>query len=594
MRIRKHILAGALAAVLGIAAFSASAMAAAASPSLIDTNRSASLTLYKYDLTEAEENGLSLGEAGNGTVNTQVEQSFADYALKGVKFTYYRIADVDMHTQITSPGQAEVKVVYGLDADSLAQLQSLGLDMSKAVKTASGRTYFTSNVLSETLQGALARDEIGTRNALEDYCIAHGSVMTETGASGKTSVNGLALGMYLVAETYVPDNVVSTVNPFLVSLPMTDPTGESWMYDVTVYPKNETGDPTLSKEVAEVTSAAAITYADTATASDGDVLAYRVTSQLPRITSHATYLTEYTFVDTLSPGITYTKNDVTLTWKSGSDQKAVWTQTDATPKFTVSYQTDAGDNEIMTIQMTEAGLAEINPAYSEYNLVIDYRCTLNKDETVVYGDTGNPNEVVLTWRRTNRDYSKTLKDDCIVYTYGLALTKEFQSAGGDPTKAEFVVRNASDGYYIKAVKLKDGVYAADGTIDGTKDTATVFTPDAKGSLTILGLEDDTYYAEEIATAEGYLLLKDEIEIRIVSTAGDHSRVGSAFVNGEETTMAKSGLSANALVPLTVINTLMPKVPLTGDDGLFLIPLFGSMLAFASVGVFLLLRRRYSR
>ena len=59
-------------------------------------------------------------------------------------------------------------------------------------------------------------------------------------------------------------------------------------------------------------------------------------------------------------------------------------------------------------------------------------------------------------------------------------------------------------------------------------------------------------------------------------------------------MTKSGLSSNALVPLTVINTRMPSVPLTGDNGLFLIPLFGSMLGFASAGGFLLLRRRYSR
>lgn len=39
---------------------------------------------------------------------------------------------------------------------------------------------------------------------------------------------------------------------------------------------------------------------------------YQLISTLPSITSESTYLTCYTFVDTLSKGLTYNKNDVAL------------------------------------------------------------------------------------------------------------------------------------------------------------------------------------------------------------------------------------------------------------------------------------------
>ena len=49
-------------------------------------------------------------------------------------------------------------------------------------------------------------------------------------------------------------------------------------------------------------------YRDTTTASEGDLLDYILVSKLPHITSEATFLSEYTFQDTLSGGITYNKD----------------------------------------------------------------------------------------------------------------------------------------------------------------------------------------------------------------------------------------------------------------------------------------------
>ncbi len=81
-------------------------------------------------------------------------------------------------------------------------------------------------------------------------------------------------------------------------------------------------------------------------------------STLPSITSESTYLTCYTFVDTLSKGLSYNKNDVVLeffTDAACTRSVAHWTEEDG--KFTVAYNTTADNESVMTIEMTAAGLS---------------------------------------------------------------------------------------------------------------------------------------------------------------------------------------------------------------------------------------------
>ena len=117
-----------------------------------------------------------------------------------------------------------------------------------------------------------------------------------------------------------------------------------------------------------------------------------------------------------------------------TDPVAKWAETDG--KFTVTYSNvDTGESQ-MTIAMTADGLKEMNTAvysdasmvnsgYSDCTLRITYAATVNSSADVVYGDNGNPNEVVLTWKRTSQNSYDTLKDDAKVFTYGLELTKLF-------------------------------------------------------------------------------------------------------------------------------------------------------------------------
>ena len=568
----------------------------------IDTSKKASLSIYKYDITKASSDGAWDAESyvSTGLHDDAVVDKLAKYAIQGVEFTYLRVADVTMSNEVVD-GQRTVGVLYGFDNSerSNAVLSAIGLTAADAHKTENGINFFTSDMLNNKLAAALAANATTVKNALETAVRNGGIALTETDATGHTSADQLEQGLYLVVETRVPENVTSTCNPFFVSLPMTTIDGAAWNYDVTVYPKNQTGNPTLDKTVREAKNSTGkntgsltdITdgYAHTATASVGDTVDYQIISTLPTITSKASSLSEYTYADTLSKGIRYNKNDVVIEFfrdAGCTDKIATWAENSG--KFTVDYD-DAANT--MTIRMIESGLSEINEAatvyinsvkrgYSDCAMRITYAATLTADAKM--GDTDNPNEVVLTWRRTNNTYFDTLKDCCHVYTYGIDVLKQFSDGKGDIQDVKFLLHNDSDDCYIIA-DLKDGIYYAKG-ITTKKSDATTFVPNSSGHIIVKGLEDDSYSLTETATDKGYVLLRDAVKI-VIKTAenGQCEKCGaklltaSATVNDKDVTMT----DGNAIVPLTVVNNPGFDLPKTGGYGVWMYTVGGVLLLGAA-------------
>ena len=485
-------------------------------------------------------------------------------------------------------------------------LQAIGLTKADAYKRGNGVFYFTSDKLNKALADALADNATTVKNALE-IAVRNGGAMPETDENGHSKVGGLEQGLYLVVETRVPENVTSTCNPFFVSLPMTTMDGKNWNYDVTVYPKNQTGNPALEKTVREGKNSTGknggtgdITdgYAHTATASVGDVVEYQIISKLPTITSKATSLTAYTFVDTLSEGIRYNRSDVVIEFfrdAGCTDQITAWDEDSG--KFAVSYD-DAANT--MTIGMTETGLADINESESVYTdsvkrgysgctMRITYAATLTAGAQL--GDSDNPNEVVLTWKRTNTGYFDTLQDCCHVYTYGVDVLKQFSDGKGDLANVHFLLHNDTDDVYVIA-EQRDGMYYVKG-FTGKKADATTFVPNDSGHTIVNGLEDDTYTLTETDTDKGYVLLKDGIEIIITAAEGESAceicgvklLMASGSVNGDAVDLE----SGNAIVPLTVINNPGFDLPKTGGYGTWMFTVGGCMLL--GVAAFIVVRGR---
>ena len=576
----------------------------------IDPAKNASLSIYKYDITTANSDGAWDAESyvSTGLHDDTVIDKLSKYAIQGVEFTYLRVADIAMNNEVLD-GQRQVGALYGFDSSerSNAVLSAIGLTAADAHKTAGGINYFTSDMLNNKLSTALTANATTVKNALEAAVKNGGVAMPETDATGHTSASDMEQGLYLIVETRVPENVTSTCNPFFVSLPMTTIDGAAWNYDVTVYPKNQTGNHTLEKTVREAKNSTGknngsltdITdgYAHTATASVGDTVDYQVISTLPTITSKASALSEYTYVDTLSKGIRYNKNDVVIEFFKDAgctDKIATWAENSG--KFAVAYD-DAANT--MTIRMTDTGLSEINEVatvysdsvkrgYSDCTMRISYAATLTADAKM--GDADNPNEVVLTWRRTNNTYFDTLKDCCHVYTYGIDVLKQFSDNGGNVRNVKFRLHNDSDDCYIIA-DLKDGIYYAKG-ITSKKSDATTFIPNSSGHIVVKGLEDDTYSLTEIATDKGYVLLRDAVKI-VIKTAenGQCEKCGaklltaSATVNGKDVTMSEG----NAIVPLTVVNNPGFDLPKTGGYGVWMYTVGGVLLLGAAA--FIVIRSR---
>ncbi|MBD9223983.1 MAG: isopeptide-forming domain-containing fimbrial protein [Clostridiales bacterium] len=577
----------------------------------IDPAKKASLSIYKYDITAAGNDGTWDAESyvSTGLHDDAVIDKLSKYAIQGVEFTYLRVADIAMNNELVD-GQRQVGVLYGFDSSerSNAALSAIDLTTADAHKTDNGINYFTSDMLNNKLAAALSANATTVKNALE-AAVKNGTAMAETDAAGHTFASDMEQGLYLVVETRVPENVTSTCNPFFVSLPMTTVDGAAWNYDVTVYPKNQTGNPTLDKTVREAKNSTgkntgSLTdttdgYAHTATASVGDTVDYQIISTLPTITSKATSLSEYTYVDTLSKGTKYNKNDVVIEFFKDScctDKITTWAEDSG--KFAVTYDDTANT---MTIRMTDTGLSEINEAatvytdsvkrgYSDCTMRITYAATLTADAQM--GDKDNPNEVVLTWKRTNTTYFDTLEDCCHAYTYGVDVLKQFSDGKGSAQNVKFLLHNDTDDCYIIA-DLKDGVYYAKG-FAAKKADATTFIPNAQGHVVVKGLEDDTYSLTETATDKGYILLKEAVKIVITTKengaceqCGAKLPTATGTVNGKAVSMT----DGNAIVPLTVINNPGFDLPKTGGYGTWMFTIGGVALLGAAAFIVAKSRKR---
>ena len=575
----------------------------------IDASKKASLSIYKYDITKASEDGVWDTESyvSTGLHDEAVIDKLSKYAIQGVEFTYLRVADIAMNNEVVD-GQRQVRVLYGFDGSdrSNAVLSAIGLTASDAHKTENGINYYTSDSLNNKLAAALAANATSAKNALETAVKNGGVAMTETDTTGHTSASNMEQGLYLVVETRVPENVTSTCNPFLISLPMTTVDGSEWLYDLVIYPKNQTGNPDLEKTVRESKSSTGknngsltdITdgYAHTATASVGDIVDYQIISTLPTITSKASSLSEYTYVDNLSKGFRYKQDVVIEFFRDSACTDKITTWAENSGKFTVTYDDTANT---MTIKMTEIGLAEINEAttvytdsvkrgYSDCTMRITYAAILTADAKM--GDTDNPNEVELTWRRTNSTYFDTLNDCCHVYTYGVDVLKQFSDGKGNIQNVKFNLHNDTDNCYIIA-DLKDGIYYAKG-VTTKKSDATTFVPNGSGHIIVKGLEDDAYSLTEIATDKGYVLLKESVKIVITTKengacekCGAKLLTASATVNGKDVTMT----DGNAIVPLTVVNNPGFDLPKTGGYGTWMFTIGG--VALLGAAAFIVVKSR---
>lgn len=179
---------------------------------LIDTSKTASLKIHKYEMDDISEIENNKDGTHTGTGYSTDESKVPEEAkpLQGVSF--------------------RIKRVVAIDSTGVYYYNSNGVKM-------------TSNIYSVTGASLPTVAEAKTYKSIDN----NGNSTTTQRSPIATNANGIAdfgsnlpLGIYLVEEISTPSQVVGGVADFVVSLPMTNVDGDGWKYDVDVFPKNET------------------------------------------------------------------------------------------------------------------------------------------------------------------------------------------------------------------------------------------------------------------------------------------------------------------------------------------------------------------
>ncbi len=132
----------------------------------IDPSKKASLSIYKYDITTASNDGAWDTESyvSTGLHDDAVVDKLSKYAIQGVEFTYLRVADVTINNEVVD-GQRTVGVLYGFDSSerSNAVLSAIGLTAADAHKIDNGINYFTSDMQRTSLRSRRAPEHLQGR-----------------------------------------------------------------------------------------------------------------------------------------------------------------------------------------------------------------------------------------------------------------------------------------------------------------------------------------------------------------------------------------------------------------------------------------------
>ena len=205
----KRLFTAILSAALALSLCAMPAMAEGASnKSTFDPSiTSGTLTIHKYEQTSEQ--------AGTNSKGTP---------LDGVEFTVYKLADI---------AQENNKLVYKPVAALNGTLADADFNNDA---TATGA--IDSRALYATIQQKLTDKNFNLND------LAHTSQTTGTSTTlgaGTVKFTNLDLGIYMVAETNAPSQILTKSANFIVSIPMTEKQTDgtyTWNYDVVAEPKN--------------------------------------------------------------------------------------------------------------------------------------------------------------------------------------------------------------------------------------------------------------------------------------------------------------------------------------------------------------------
>ena len=579
------------------------------------TQDKGTLTLTKYEKTSDDQTSTDGKEP-----------------VSGAEFTAYKVANLTGKGLFTVvDAYKDVKVTVDGTEWSLEKLLTQDEYIDGEVHAGSF-TYTSSDIFQKLIPGLQEVSKTDTT----------GYKSTESAENkGTYTFGNLPLGVYLVVETKVPAGYASASQSFLAAIPAWDNEANKWNYDVTASPKDSPINPEKiisQSEHGDKNDAVAI----------GDLVAYEVTANLPYYgealptswtAATTVYPTEekfndtvaamkYTFVDTMSKGLTFYNNtedktdhdNMTITVDRGAGNGGLLTLEEGADKdYTLTTATDPQTGE--TTITVDFNWAKINQ-YQGKTITFSYNATLNENAVVgVDGDNKNKNTVLVKYvqdPQVSTDVVSSNTSETEVYTYGFELTKLFENkavpAGVDATAVEFTLTHYGVAQWVAIKNGDSGKYTAysknmsdekldtidenegkEVTINGEKYTITkALHPDSTGKLVVRGLDDETYTLEETKSVNGYSKLASRVDIVVTADEeqGNANKLdGTVTAKMGDTTLTNSA-DNDGIFTLSVNNVKSQfDLPLTGGAGILMFTIGGGVVIAVAIIIFAQLRKK---
>lgn len=607
-------------------------------------------TLMNADYYETlnGKNGEGLRGTPSLTIAKYKNDKESSPGIKGVKFKYAKVGDL---YQIADGNK--VSMTYGVNA-TFAETFRINDAADYYSGTGAAKIYYYKDIAainSRYLQDLDIQTETTT---LRSYIDSFDDISTGENGTVEVPTEGYGLYVLVewdASNASVKEDgkdkkisITNVQSPFLVALPTSSGTGDGafWENQVTARIKNSSTEPETEKKIVtanETETNGNETVDDTDITSIGDMVHFRLKGTLPKVpevkNGKVQKINKYILVDNLSKGLTPVTEtgsnqlkDVSV--RTTNDNSCSLTAEDYTTAVT-DYDASSADAQAeytggrtITVTFTESGLAKLSKWAADTNDTADkeiyfyYTAEVNEDaeigpNTQTSAPVGNPNEVKLQYRIGTSADMETEWDKVTEYTFGIKATKMLAGNAGDVTennknKITFALYSEGEGkggtkekIYYEVEKDKDhneadatGAYHVTGETNTeskvTDKTKIEMHPAAGGVLNIRGLEEGTYFLEELRTVSGYNLLKAPVKIEI--TAGKSESI-NAYVgtNNQYTGTLDQEKDDDGWFEVAINNIKGFQMPSTGGRGIWIFVLAGVLVVAAGCGYYSLTIRK---
>lgn len=217
-------------------------------------------------------------------------------------------------------------------------------------------------------------------------------------------------------------------------------------------------------------------------------------------------------------------------------------------------------------------------------VTVSYSALVN--EIAVIGGEGNPNE---TWLNYGESHKTTEKSTTRTYVWEMKALKYTMKDGKETAlkDAQFVLyKMVGEKKFYAVVNMNNNMITGwtENAYDSNESTkASVFTTPENGKFSIIGLDADTYYLEEIKAPAGYNALAAPIEVKITAEINKETNVGTATVTYNGTSTGE----------VRIENKTGAELPSTGGIGTTIFYVVGGILVLGAA-ILLITRKRMSK